>query len=232
VRVLNTRPHEQAAELSRLLPAAGFEVVEAPAIATEPAWSPDALAAARRDLASGAFAWVVLPSQNAGHALVSDLRRISDRVLCGRASCEALGLSGATTLERFSAGAALKLLRSRVHSGVRVLVPRAAEGRDELIDGLRELGADVFAPVAYRTIADAAAAERLRDGDIDVVTLCSPSAAASIAQVLTPDVLVACLGQTTADAARALGLRVDVVAQHTSMASLVEAVASLTGARV
>jgi len=38
VQVLNTRPREQAAELSRLLSQAGFDVVEAPAIVIVPAW--------------------------------------------------------------------------------------------------------------------------------------------------------------------------------------------------
>lgn len=229
MRVLNTRPHEQAAELSRQLRSAGFEVVEAPAIAIQPAWQPDELACVREDIAAGRFEWVVLASANAGRGLESDLARAN--VLCGTATARALHLD-ALTLERFSAAAALEVLRSRVHSGMRVLVPRAAEGRDELIDGLRDLGVDIFAPVAYRTVADTAAAEQLRAGGTDVVTLCSPSAVASVAQAVPPNVQVVCLGQTTADAARALGLRVNAVARQTSMASLVKAIESLMEARV
>jgi len=232
MRVLNTRPRDQAAELSRLLRAAGFDVVEAPAIAIEPAWRPAELAAARRDLASEAFTWIVLPSHNSGHALVSDLRGMSERVLCGSATAEALGLSRATTLDRFSAAAALEFLASRVHSGMRLLVPRAAEGRDELVEGLRSLGADVSAPVAYRTVPDSPASEKLHAGGIDVVALCSPSAAASVAPAIAPHLRVVCLGGTTAEAARALHVRVDAVARQTSMPSLVQAVESLTDVRV
>ena len=144
--MVNTRPREQAAELSRLLAAAGFEVLEAPAIATVPAWNPEELAAVRGNLASGGYAWIVLPSHNAARDLVDNLRH--GRVVCGAATAQALGLKDALTLDRFSAAAALELLRPLVRPGARILVPRAAESRDELTDGLVALGTRVHAPIA------------------------------------------------------------------------------------
>jgi uroporphyrinogen-III synthase len=228
--VLNTRPREQAEELSALLRQAQFEVIEAPAIAIESAWSPAELKTTRDQLASGAYAWVVLPSANAARGLEADLA--NTRVVCGTATARALGLNAFVALERFSAAAALDALKAVVHRGDRVLVPRALEGRDELLDGLRGLGVETEAPVAYRTVAAAAASERLRLGGIDVVALCSPSAVASIAGAVRSDVLVACLGATTAEAARAHGLRVDATAQQTSMRSLVASIEALAGARV
>jgi uroporphyrinogen-III synthase len=46
------------------------------------------------------------------------------------------------------------------------------------------------------------------------------------------DVLVVCLGETTAAAARTLGLRVDAVAARPTMAALVDAIEAALGARV
>jgi uroporphyrinogen-III synthase len=220
--VLNTRPLEQAAELSRLLSEAGFEVVEAPAIQIVPTWDVAELETVQADLTSGAFDWVVLASQNAGHGLEEQLRGTS--VVCGTSTARALGLTPKIQLDKFSATAALEALRPLVRPGQRVLVPRAAEGRDELLDGLHALGIEISAPVAYNTAFVAASAQRLRDGGVDVVTVCSPSAVRSLAQAVDAGSIVVCLGETTAEAARLAGLRVDAVAQRTTMGALVEAV--------
>ena len=224
--VLNTRAQEQAAELSRLLAEGGFEPVEAPAIAIVAAWDTAELETVRRDLRAGLFDWVVLPSQNAARGLETDLAVA--RIVCGAATAEALGIVAEVAIARFNAAAALDVLRPGMAPGARVLVPRAAEGRDELLDGLRGLGAEVIAPVAYRTVPVADAANRIRAGGVDVVTVCSPSAVRSVAAALTPDVLLVCLGETTAEEARTRGLRVDAVARRTSMESLVEAVRTLS----
>ena len=224
VVVLNTRPRDQAAELTRLLRHAEFEVIEAPAIAIVPGWDPSELERTRRELAAGAFDWLVLPSQNAARGLGSDLRSTNVRAVCGAATARALALEPVVELERYSAAVVIEALRPRVLPGQRVLVPRAAEGRDELVDGLRSLGADVHAPVAYRTMAVDDAARRLMDGGIDVVTVCSPSAVRALGAALPVESLVVCLGETTAEAARTLGWRVSGVADDTTMPALVEVV--------
>ena len=224
--VLNTRPREQASELSRLLEAAGFLAVEAPAIEIVDAWSSADLLATRAALHDGAYAWAVLASANAGRALADHLANAP--VLCGTATAIALGLEPRVALERFSARDAINALLGRVSRGERILVPRAEEGRDELVDGLRGLGAEVDAPIAYRTVPVHAAAERLGRGEIDIVTLCSPSSARSVGRV-EERARVVCLGATTGDAARELGMHVDAVAASTSMVSLVMAVQSGDG---
>jgi uroporphyrinogen III methyltransferase/synthase len=144
--------------------------------------------------------------------------------VCGSSTAHALGLTPVLQLDRFSATAALEALRPLIQSGQRVLVPRAAQGRDELIDGLRAIGIEVIAPVAYNTSFVAASAERLREGGVDVVTVCSPSAVRSLASAVDAGSVLVCLGETTAGAARLAGLRIDAVAQRTTMAALVEAV--------
>jgi uroporphyrinogen III methyltransferase / synthase len=232
--VLNTRPREQAAELSKLLAQAGFEVIEAPAIDIVFCGNVAELPAVMSDLRADVFDWVVLASQNAGRAFTAeDLRRT--RIVCGQATAQALGLVPAVVLERFSASAALEAMRPRVRPGERALLPRGAgEGRDEVREGLRLLGVEVTAPVVYRTGSVADADRRLRAGGIDAVTACSPSAVKSVVSALrdaSPHVALVCLGETTAQAARDLGLRVDGVAKNTTMPGLVRAVEAVLLAR-
>lgn len=233
VLVLNTRPREQAAELSRLLLEAGFEPVEAPAIDIVPAWDEAELHTVQLGLRAAAFDWVVLPSANSGRRLRGELG--SARVVCGTATARALAIDAEIELERFSAAAALDTLQPMLSPGQRILLPRAAEGRDELLVGLRALGAEVTAPVAYRTVSVNDAAATLASQPVDVVTLCSPSAVASfVGRVGTrrlTSVIVVCLGETTARAACEAGVRVDAVAQSTTMRSLVNAVVAALAQR-
>jgi len=234
--VLNTRPHEQATELSGLLRQAGFEPLETPAIEIQSAWDQFELEAARRDLRAGVFDWVVLASQNAGSSLAAELP--ATRIVCGGATARALGVSSELALRRFSAAAALRVMRPMVRPGQRVLVPRAAAGRDVLIDGLRALGASVSAPVAYRTMAVEPgtldrAGSLLNAGEVAAITVCSPSAVesllAAVGRAALARAAVVCLGDTTAEAARRADLRVDAVAHKTTMESLVLAVRSALG---
>jgi uroporphyrinogen-III synthase/uroporphyrinogen III methyltransferase/synthase len=167
---------------------------------------------------------VVLSSVNSGR----DLDLGGARLISGAPTARALGLDPAVALDRFSAAAALEALAANASPGQRILAPRAAEGRPELVDGLHALGLEIDAPIAYRTVAVADAAERLRRGEIDVVALCSPSAAASVADAVGRARIV-CLGETTANAARELGLHVDAVARSTSMHALVEAMRAVSG---
>jgi uroporphyrinogen-III synthase len=233
-RVLNTRPREQAAELSRLLRAAGYAPVGVPAIEVIAVSQASELAEVARRLGDGEYAWIVLSSANAARFFSSCVGvALGDTpVLCGTATGEALGISPALALRHFSAQAALETLQPRLAPGARILVPRAAEGRDELISGLQEWGVIVDAPVCYRTVS----AEIPPWQAVDVITLCSPSAVAALVGAWTAERVnrarVACLGATTADAARSHGVRVDAIAQSTGMPALLKAVDSVLGARV
>jgi uroporphyrinogen-III synthase len=216
--VLNTRPREQASELSSLLRAAGCAVVEVPAIDIVPAYDTAEL----RTLATRDYAWLVLPSQNAARYLMQGLGGALPQapIVCGTATARALGLLPTIALDRFSATAALAAVGPRLRRSQRVLVPRAAEGRDELIAGLTALGVFVDSPTCYRT-------EPVVFAELppcDVVTLCSPSAVRAVAAVPLGSARIVCLGPTTASAARAAGVHVDGVAAETSMRSLVSAV--------
>lgn len=112
----------------------------------------------------------------------------------------------------------------------RVLVPHSDLADATLADGLRALGWEVDAVVAYRTIPGPTPAPGLRDdvrsGAFDAVLLTSGSTAANLVDLLgTPasSTVVCCLGPHTARDARDRGLGVSVVAEDASAAGMVEA---------
>jgi uroporphyrinogen III methyltransferase/synthase len=248
--VVITRPREQASELSSLLRAAGFDPREQPTILIEPTWSAADAAPILARLRGGEYAWIIVPSRTAARGLIHGLRAAgatdadfaTARLLSGPGTAETLrelGLDVDTVLPRFSAAAALAHLTQPLLGGEGVLIPRAAEGRDELIAGLRERGISVDAPVLYRTRAVppvelAPLVGALRAGAITAVTFTSPSTVSGLANglhalgedalVLLGQLALVCIGETTASAVRAAGLPAPVVADRTSLVALVDAV--------
>jgi uroporphyrinogen-III synthase len=124
--------------------------------------------------------------------------------------------------------------------GARVLVPRADDGRPELVEGLAAAGADVVAPSVYRTTAAppealAPLARALAGGGVDAVAFLSPSAVRSVAAAVPPALLaracLAAIGPTTADALRAVGLEPGAQPARASGAALADAIAERIGPR-
>jgi uroporphyrinogen-III synthase len=124
--------------------------------------------------------------------------------------------------------------------GRRVFLPRAAEGRTELLDGLVAAGADVVAAPCYRTLAVPASAvaplaDAILEGRIDAVTFASPSAVKSVVAALGARATLlerctlAALGPTTAAALQEAGHRVTVIPQISTAAGLADAVARHLG---
>jgi uroporphyrinogen-III synthase len=117
--------------------------------------------------------------------------------------------------------------------GVRVLLPRADIAPPDLAEGLKALGADVRSVVAYRTVAaeglGAEARRLLAAGAVDTACFTSSSTVRNLVDALDGDasllapLTVACIGPVTAATARALGLRVDVVAREHTVPGLVAA---------
>jgi uroporphyrinogen-III synthase len=116
--------------------------------------------------------------------------------------------------------------------GAAVLLPRAAEGRETLREGLTAAGWDVDAVEAYRTVrATLADEDRATISLADAVCFASGSAVNSLVESLggigsLPEVVV-CIGPTTSAAAEAAGLRVTAVAVDHTLDGLV---AALVGA--
>ena len=118
--------------------------------------------------------------------------------------------------------------------GERVLFPRAAGARELLPDALREMGAVVDEIEIYRTVPDlsglAYAQRCARRGTVDLVTFTSASTVRHFVDALGPDrartVRGASIGPVTSDAARALGVPIEIEAAEATIASLVQGIVS------
>jgi uroporphyrinogen-III synthase len=230
VRVVITRAVEQAPELAQLLRDAGAEVVSYPTITVRPLGGP-AVERARRELARGAYDAVLFTSTNAVEHFAPVELGGATAFAVGSATARALAARGITAhtgeattgaglaravLERFGANA----------RGRRFLAPRAREGRPELADELRAAGGEVDVVFVYETVP-LTDGPPLPAGPVDWVLFMSPSAVAGFMARATvpPGARVACVGPTTAEAARRAGLRVDVVPAEASSAALVASLA-------
>jgi uroporphyrinogen-III synthase len=242
-----TRGKQGDDPLSRRLRELGARVVEFPSIVIAPP-PPDAAARFEETLRHlDGFDWAVFASGNAvEHTLVRMKASSVPVSALARLRLAAVGPVTADKLARSvrapdlvppqSRGEALAAALGPAVRGRRVLVPRAEEGRPELVEGLVAAGADVVAPVAYRT--EPAAPETVRElgdllerGEVDAVVFASPSAVKSVVAALGERArllslaLVAVIGPTTAEAVRAAGFGVDVEPASPSARALADAVA-------
>jgi uroporphyrinogen III methyltransferase/synthase len=247
--VIVTRTLAQAHTLVEPLEALGAEVLAFPVLETVDPEDFAPLDAAIADLAS--YDWVVLTSTNGVDRFLKRFRAVKgsrDAILgakfaaVGSATAEKLakhGLPPALVPQDFRAEGLVEAFREMgAGEGCKVLIPRAEEAREVLPDELRAMGCQVDVVYVYRTrLADPnpETLERLRAGSVDVVTFTSGAIARGF--VLALDVagldaeqvfsrlIVASIGPVTSDAIREIGLRVDVEAPVSTMASLVDAVA-------
>jgi uroporphyrinogen III methyltransferase/synthase len=235
--VVITRAKAQSAALSSALAARGATVVEVPVLAVAP--PADGGAALREAVQRlDTFAWVVLTSPNGVDAFVEALEGAACRAAVAvvgsgtAARCAQHGLDVALVPGRFVAEGLVEAFPSAPSTpastaGARVLVAQAEAARDVVVLGLAAKGWDVTAVVAYRSVPaavgpDAIAAARRADA----IAFTSGStvehyAAAAGLDAVPP--VVACIGPVTADAARAHGLVVSVVAEPHTIEGLVGA---------
>lgn len=253
--VVVTRSREQASVLSRKLGDEGAQVVEFPTIEISPRTPSEESSRVLRALASGnAYDWVIFTSVN-GVACTFDLLRhegLDARAFggvhiaaIGPKTTEALaehGLVADVVPERFVAESVFEALSQQgVGADTRVLIARAAEARDVLIDLLRKAHAQVEVLPVYDTVmphaGDAALdlAEKLREGAIDAVTFTSSSTVKNFMSLLQDvcdteelvhllePVLCASIGPITSDTMRSMGISVDIEADIYTIDGLVSA---------
>jgi uroporphyrinogen III methyltransferase / synthase len=240
-RIVVTRARAQASVLAARLSELGAEVFQFPTIRIEDPLDPESLlhAVARVDT----FSWVVFTSVNGVRRFWEALRAggRDSRALCGvsvcaigpatAAACELEGVRADLVPERFVAEAVLEAFaREGVQEGERVLIPRAAEARGELPEGLRRLGAEVTEVAAYRTVPDSGERDRLarllEDGAVDWITFTASSTVRNFVEAVGSDLggaRVASIGPITSGTARELGLRVDIEAESYTIDGLVMA---------
>jgi len=120
--------------------------------------------------------------------------------------------------------------------GRRVLVPRAADGRRELLEAMVDAGAVVDAISVYKTFhaepADATIADGKRElegGDVACCCVFAPSQAQALAELvpLGAIALFIAIGDTTAAALRAAGAKRVVIADEPTPEGLARAVSAV-----
>lgn len=234
LRVLVTREREAGQELAELLAGAGMTPVMCPAIEIgfrDPPGFDEALRGLDR------FDWLVLTSANAVRALAARLRALDldpewtlaevSIGVVGAATQEALaGLGGeaAVVADPASAANLAEQLGALGMARKLVLFPASRIARPELAQRLRMAGAGVVQLAVYETLAPRNLAVP-DPGEIDVATFTSPSTVRYFVDAAGIDwfasVPVVCIGPTTADAARDLGIADPHIASEVSLEGVV-----------
>lgn len=234
--------HGVAADLR----ARGASPVVAPMINFAGAADPVPLEHALRRLAAGAFDWMTVTSAttvdvlSAHGAVVPSTTRVG---AVGETTAAALVAAGYrvdfTPVRDNSAAGMLDEWPSATGATVpqRILALRSEIAKPVLTDGLRAMGHDVEAVIAYRTIGvpvDPAIRDDVAGGRVDAILITSGSVAEQVAAQFGPipvTTVVACIGPRTAADAELAGLRVDVVARERTSASLIGIVEDLASSR-
>ena len=243
-RVVVTRALEQSTELVRALTEKGASPVVLPMIAFGPPDDVTELDKAIREMAH--YDWIFLTSQNAlralqerCHALRLELKAAvgGARVaVVGPATAEAATASGvvvAYVATKHQGVALAQELAGRVH-GQRVFLPRSDRSNPELVAALNRLGATLREVVAYRTVRPHGtvlnAARMTLQQPVDAILFFSPSAVHHLQDILGNEKVLelsrrtvfAAIGPVTETALRAANVERVLLAEDTTVASIVE----------
>ena len=249
-RVLVTRAREQAGGAAALLRESGADPVIVPTIEIHPPSDPSAMIDAVQAMHER-YDWVVLTSANGVERLWAETKRQGkDARAFGRAKLAAIGPGTAAALERCGlspdvvakehrgealAEEVLAAMNASGGTNVRVLVARAEVARDVVPDALRAAGCEVDVVSVYKTRSPPRAllegvSALLDGGEIDAVTFTSSSTVEHLCDALEARAVellaktcIASIGPITTETAKKRGLRVDVVAEVSTVAGLVTA---------
>ena len=248
LRVAITRAPHQAEKQRRLLEEQGAQVFRYPTIAIVPPQDVRPLDAALKKAAAGEFDWLVLTS-------VNTIDMLADRMAAMKMKPNALkGLKVATVGSVTAEAAAKKLgvtvdlvpdtyttdnLAAALNTpNARVLLPHSAIARPGLRESLRAAGAKVTTVDAYRNVVAKGGdplPTLLWEGQVDAITFTSASTVSYFSKRLRAergtldmldDVVVACIGPVTAEAARKCELCVSVVPEKHTIEGMVDSLAA------
>jgi uroporphyrinogen III methyltransferase/synthase len=236
-RVVVTRARAQASGLASTLRALGADVIEAPAIRIAPRAVNGDLAQALDAIET--YDLICLTSANGAALLLDGLLELGRdaRALAGL-TVAAIGPGTSRELERHGvradivpersvAESLLEALAARELSDARVLIPRAAQARDVLPDGLAERGAHVDVVALYDTVSEELGSEVLDAvAAADYVTFTSSSTVTRFLDAaggVPNGARVVSIGPVTSATARERGLEVHVEAARHDVDGVVEA---------
>jgi len=241
-RIVATRATAVGGSFAQRLRALGADVLEAPTTRIEPLDAAPTDEAVRR---LSSYRWLILTSQTAVRLFWEALRRadLDARALHGirvgvigpvtHSALAEHGIVADVLPERFVAEGLLERLRDDSSiRGARVLYATAAESREVLPAGLRQLGATVDVVAMYRSVPDRSVGARLVDaidgGAVDLVTFASGSAVEGYVALVGPErarrTTAASIGPITSAAAREHSIDVVAEGRQSTTESLAEAV--------
>jgi uroporphyrinogen III methyltransferase / synthase len=246
-RVLVTRAEEKGDRFGELLSQLGAQVVQVPLVRFEEPDSWRRFDAAVAQL--GKFQRILFTSGTAVDRFFERLQGIrgSTRLpqgmrlmAVGPKTAQAVarwGQPAAEVAKAYRAEGILAILPGDEVKGQEILFPRAQEARELLVEELARRGAHVCVVPVYRTRPVEESRELLRNAlqssGIDLATFTSASAVRSCAELLGEKpfaslmrgVVVACLGEVTAQAARTAGLHPEIVPARSTLEELADAIA-------
>jgi len=239
-RVVITRAQHQADGLARLLAEQEAIPLSYPCLEIHPPTDSKALEGAIARLVGGDFDWVILTSANTVAILGETLQRLSpppQYAVIGPATAQAmsdLGLNVAPISRKiYTANRLLEALPAI--SGAQILLPQSELADSDLARLLTERGAHVTAVSAYTMKIGKGGihlATALHAGQIDVITLASPSAFHNLLTRLKDEggdpnnlrkVALACIGSTTAQAVQTGGFNPAITAESHTVTGLIDA---------
>ena len=248
-RILIPRTQDHAGPIVNLLRSHGAIPIEVPTISVEPPRTPQQIDRAVHGLVSGRYEWIGFTSVNAVRAIREKLQEygLDARSFAGL-KVAAVGEPTVAALIEFGVRPDIVPLTDQTTSALldewpaydsltdpinRVFLPRADIATDTLAAGLAELGWEVEDVTAYRTVRaappPAETREAIKTGGFDAVLFTSSSTVRNLVGIAGKPhhtTVVACIGPQTAKAAEEHGLRVDVLAETSTVAGLVEALAA------
>ena len=226
----------------------GAVPMEVATISVEPPRTPQQIDRAIHGLVSGRFEWIGFTSVNAVRAIREKLQEygLDARSFAGL-KVAAVGDATRDALIEFGVRPDLVPPADQTTSALldewppydsltdpinRVFLPRADIATDTLVAGLSELGWEVEDVTAYRTVRaappPAETREAIKTGGFDAVMFTSSSTVRNLVGIAGKphhSTIVACIGPQTAKTAEEHGLRVDVLAETSTLPALVEALA-------
>jgi uroporphyrinogen III methyltransferase/synthase len=195
----------------------------------------------------GQYAWIIFTSANGVATFFEALEHLGkDARVLSTAKVAAIGAKTADRLARFGVRADFvpnvftgrelgrQLIGFANVKGKRILLLRSQIASNELVELLREAGAEVDNVAVYTAVTEKKESSRLasaiREGTVDWITFASPSSVDGFFEQVPADVVrsggvkVASIGPVTSARLKQLGVKVDVTAQEHTLDGLLNAI--------
>ncbi len=244
-QILITRDAKQTASFTKDIERHGGKAICFPTIAITGHESWESVDEALTRLSD--YDWIVFTSANSVKYFVNRMRSKRIEYPAARIAAigsktnnllQEIGLDAHLLPENFTAPSLVEAFEHKDVQNKRFLLPVSDIAREELYNGLQNLGAHVDRLVVYQNRLNEPdnkdeVLAAIQKGKIDVLTFFSPSAVFNFAEIVGPPTLetvretstaIAVIGPTTADAVRKAGLKPHIVPEKSTSEDLLNAI--------